>query len=439
METTTPNTYNTRSWVWVCTPESTDNEVVSILACVDTLIVCGLSLWIAFQYDIWLHIGIGALIAPLLLLRTPYSTEKGINWLDQILTKVIDIVEELEGKLTSSNRSKFTQSTLKIISNILLMSTYLVLFVIIGLLSISTRIFATITGLLKHPIITITNIPTNWKRVALYTDFLHPLEIIPGLEAKIAAWKRYKYDFSYHPEIIPVFEVKTLDQFLFSEYFDRIVWEKLKRGNIIDRTISLSALFSILFVYVPVLIYRWSLKSTSVVYVPLIYLSQLSYKPNAPKQRAKQILKQKFQLVWAIGGAIICLTLLPILLATFTNWLANYTIEGSWTRAIINFFTFVPVMERWNVVRLACAIITVLMFVIAKKFIDATQSSSNHNSPVSTFIIDLTDFSLRTLNLIRGIGVLYIITCTLIIFWSKIRDIDWILPTIGQDWFPRLN
>ena len=411
-------THNTRSWVWVCTPQSTTNEIISVLACVDTLIACGLSLWIAFHYDIWLHIGIGALIAPLLLLRTPYSTEKGISWLDQALEKTGDILDYF-----ASNY--FTSKSNSLIDNILTVISILSYLIITSLLSIGIRISATVLGFLKHPIITISYIPTNWKRIALYTDFLHPPEIIPGLESKITTDTEGKYN---------------IDELLFSEYLKEMIWESfIKAKDIFDYIIGLLGLLFILFLYVPALIYRWSLKSTSVVYVPLIYLSQLSYIPDTPEQRAKQILKQKFQLLWAIGGVIICLTLIPILLATFTNWLTDYTIEGSWTRDIINFFTFVPAMERWNVARLACAIITVLMFLIAKKFIDTTQNSSNQNPPVSTFVTDLTDLSLRTLNLIRGAGVLYIITCALIIFWSKIRDIDWILPAIGQDWFPRLN
>ena len=425
METTTPNTDNTRSWVWVCTPESTDNEIISALACIDTLIACGLSLWIAFQYDIWLHIGIGALIAPLLLLRTPYSTEKGISWLDQISNKAINTIGDATGKLSSTlippiqSQSEFIATALALI---ILIPTLVIIFVTLSLLIINIRVFATILGLLKHPVITISNIPTNWKRIALYTDFLHPPEIIPGLESKITAEKKYKF----------------LGDLLFSKYL-KTIWENLKEGDMGERIVGLIALPFTLFLYIPSLIYRWSLKSTSVVYIPLIYLSQLSYKPDTPGQRAEKILKQKLQLVWAIGGVIICLTLIPILLATFTNWPTNYTIEGSWTRDIMNFFTFVPAMERWNIARLTCAIITVLMFIIAKKFIDATQNGSNQTPPISTFITDLTDLSLRTLNLIRGIGVLYIITCALIIFWSKIRNIDWILPAIGQDWFPRLS
>ena len=408
METATSNAYNMRSWVWKCTPESTDNETISILACVDTLTACGLSLWIAFQYDIWLHIGISALIAPLLLLRTPYSIEIGISWLNQTSDKAINVLDKIR-----------VEPTKRVLGDLLLIT----ILIIVGLLSISIRISATVVGLLKHPIITISNIPTNWKRIALYTDFLHPPEIIPGIESKVATEEKHN----------------TLSDLLVSKYIYG-AWTEIEDQNIIRKTILL-LLFLLVFtlLYIPSLIYRWSLKSTSIVYVPLIYFSQLSYKPNTPRNRAEKILKQKFQLIWAIGGVIICLTLVPILLATFTNWLANYIIEGSWARDIMNFFTFVPAMERWNVARLACAIITVLMFVIAKKFIDATQNSSNQTPPISTFITDLTDLSLRTLNLIRGIGVLYIITCALIIFWSKIRDIDWILPAIGQDWFPRLN
>ena len=63
-------------WVWYSTPETAEARIVSVLACVETLVAMAIYAWV-FVYVTKLHLLIAVCVAPFLLLRTPLSTELG--------------------------------------------------------------------------------------------------------------------------------------------------------------------------------------------------------------------------------------------------------------------------------------------------------------------------------------------------------------------------
>ena len=69
-----------KNYVLRSTQESRDNGTTSILAIVETIFFVALTWGIAYYYDFYTHIYTAIAIAPFLLLRTPESTDKAIQW-----------------------------------------------------------------------------------------------------------------------------------------------------------------------------------------------------------------------------------------------------------------------------------------------------------------------------------------------------------------------
>ncbi|MBF0368608.1 MAG: hypothetical protein HQL52_04045 [Magnetococcales bacterium] len=65
---------------WISTDESIAKGEPTVLAIVETLLAICAYWWIAWYYDTHYHLLISITIAPLLLLRSKESTEKGVAW-----------------------------------------------------------------------------------------------------------------------------------------------------------------------------------------------------------------------------------------------------------------------------------------------------------------------------------------------------------------------
>ena len=82
-----------------------------------------------------------------------------------------------------------------------------------------------------------------------------------------------------------------------------------------------------------------------------------------PYIRFNRIIESKAGLIWAVGGAWVLFTIIPIAFATIVNTIATSQESTFIVRELLNYFTFVPTIERWNIVRLACATITIFTYI----------------------------------------------------------------------------
>ncbi len=69
-----------RRWVWFSTPASVEAGKTSVLAVIETLVAIALTISLAIYFKTLTYIAITACIAPFLLLRTPESTQMGVEW-----------------------------------------------------------------------------------------------------------------------------------------------------------------------------------------------------------------------------------------------------------------------------------------------------------------------------------------------------------------------
>ena len=135
------------------TPESALNLEITKLAIVETAVSLALYIGAGFYLGTFQYLTLAVLVAPLMLLRTERSTDWGLR----VYARFSDaVIKEAEGV-------RFVFMT-----------------VVIGLVGMCIRVVATSYCTVQRPLWTLRQIPENWLRQTLCTDFFHPPEIVPG-------------------------------------------------------------------------------------------------------------------------------------------------------------------------------------------------------------------------------------------------------------------
>ncbi len=384
-------------FVWKSDPISVRNGTVSVLAIIETVLAVALSLWVGYKFNYWTHLVISSSVAPLLLLRSEMSNNLGIK-------KFLDIDD---GKYSYDSRGG------KYLTGIVLSIWALIILFLI-------RVYAVIHSLFLIGIRAFTNIPRNWRSVALCVDINHPPEAIAGIEA-------YSID---NPADTRVKEL-TISS-LIDRYISRNRHRPLKIKVL--RTIVYSWVLSCLFI--PSIILRWSIKSSTIVYLPFIFFSKnIGMSAATPYIRFNRIIESKAGLIWAVGGVWGLFTIIPIIFATIINTIATSQESSFIVRELLNYFTFVPTIERWNIVRLACATITIFTYIGAVYCV-------RKNTKIGA--VRLLDTLIKLLDLFRAIGIVYLALCSLLLIWHLFAKIDFssmliVLPEVGKAWLPIIN
>ena len=217
---------------WVSNKESVREGEPSVLAIAETLIAMGLALWIAVHFGTVKHVVIGACIAPFLLLQTDESAVLGIRACQRILGRLFDL---------------FGQSPLPKLILLLLML-------------VPIRVFAIIATVVRSPVAGIRAILRNWWRIAVATDFCRSPQFLP-LPNDSAVVKRLAVVVDAG-DIYPLFsltlgtKIRPIGIQGWNRYF--LAW-------------SSKWLLILPIVGLPAILYRWSLKSTAIIWFPLLW------------------------------------------------------------------------------------------------------------------------------------------------------------------------
>jgi hypothetical protein len=359
---------------------------------------------LGFIIESWLHLAISITLAPLLLLRSKESISIGLE--------------------TASN-IKSTKLSLEYRSEKYFSGICLALWALVVLFSI--RIYAIYKAFCKIGLNIVFNIPTNWRSIALCTDLCFPPEAIAGIENR-----------SFEVEDGDGLREITVASLVHKLKNDHSKRSFLKKNF---RVLVYGLVFLCLFI--PSIILRWSLKSSSIVYLPFIYFSKDVYSPQTkPLDRVKAIVESKLSLIWSIFGVWIGLTILPIFVASFYKTTIDVYCNNIVFYEFLNFFTFTPKIERWNIARLVCATLTIILFCIAlfrlSQLTDETKISSKNSK--SSFL----DSIINIITMIRATNVVYLVFCTAIVVWGIVVNIDFssiqiVMPEIGKSWIPTIE
>ena len=234
-----------KNWVWTSSVESADRLQFSILALVETLMAIGGSFFIWIYYGFYWHIVTGLLVAPLFFLRTKNSEKEALDFFDKYddLLGTIPFIIALFSLIYYIYTSFiFEEYTIAKLSIILLVFLSIGLEAILFFSLLFVKVYFTLINLSSK---SIKNSPINWFKIILSTDTKHPPEILPGIE-------------------------KTTSRHKFTGYSAFVDGYSSPIYNSILKFI----------IFIPAIVYRYSLKSTAWIYLPLIWLIEPQDKQN---------------------------------------------------------------------------------------------------------------------------------------------------------------
>jgi hypothetical protein len=384
------------------TPQSALAGEVTVLAIIETIAATAFSVWLVVHRGTLTHVVIGACVAPFLLLRTEESTIRALRWAEYLreLNYALPRVADLGNKLIG----------------------LALLLLKLGMLTLGIALIRplslAVTALL-HPIISIRAIPENWNRVVLATDFLHAPEILPEAETRDSA-------------------LLSESAFRFSAMLSLLRKQSTQRDSgWIARTVLVLLVGG--FWYVPSLLYRYSLKATALIYLPIIWVlhdsvvgeANFQYKLADIKESQIERLKR-----WYSGFVLVFLVIVPaIVYATEQEWWRKMAIlmQRIHPALIALLSAFLPTMRTgleirgWHLARGINATLTVLLFFWA----------DGKLRQIGRGTFKKTDAAVAKLNLwllARGLLTLYIIGCTLYIVAAAV---NWrSLWPVHIKWFP---
>jgi hypothetical protein len=304
------------------TPESAAKGEITFLAIVETLVAIAISVLLAKALDSGAHIVISTLIAPFLLLRTESSMTRAFNMFDSFfakLTGVVSFIERFYQRLSDERAAA--------VRSFAFVFVWLPLFSLVG---VAVRFMAAAASLISSPRETLLAIPGNWVRIALATDHRHPPELFPGIETAEeapAAARTFRYE-----EIRNQINSGT--------------------GGTVFRKMSLFG------IYAPAVIFRLFLKSTSLIYFPLIWLVDLPLTGkgilSSPLERARR---------W-YASALILIMLSPVVISFPV---VQQTMATARDRAIFTYVLPVNTTDWWHITRVVAVGVTIALWFSARK------------------------------------------------------------------------
>jgi len=394
-----PTQSSAKSFHLYSTVESAEKLEFSVLAAAESVGAVIFSLWLAWYFQTYTHLVVAIVVAPLLLLRTEESVELGLRWFGGFW-EGIDRVAERFAKLTGitdNNKAAgmflsliglifiipllwfivpfhswlliiviyvfsllllFAQAKYRLLDKLEELGGRLVLVVLLVVLVVVFGIVvlvAVVVGslIIKFAATTFTCfqqlllrrsgtclhvIPLNWYRIVLATDMRHPPELLPGIESP-----RYQA------------LIDKLSDVRFGKWMRGLTTQSDVFGKMLVGIIAI-------ILFLPALLYRWSLKSSALFYLPFLWII------GTPARRHRLQLHLDEQLtLWkesalAMIGLIyafivvIFFTALPLFFRIKLQHLAlpqNELID-----LIVPFFMTFE-WEAWHVARLLGALITI--------------------------------------------------------------------------------
>lgn len=360
-----------RRWVLHSNPKTAEDLIISLLAIVETVVAVCVYLWVINRFGTYLHLAVAACIAPFLLLRTELSTYLGLRIYGSIQNATTKILLEY-------SRIRFLKYALVIAD-----------MVTISFFAIFSRIIASIAGVIIHPIRSISRIPDNWIRISLCIDIFHPPELVPGdalLESS---------DSSFNFAAIL-----------------RVLSRTLKRRTINSILFIVTVLIPFIILgFVPALLYRWSIKGTSIIWLPLLWAASPISAINT-EQPEDMIYKQAedvrygllYKMILALSTITMLIGLLKIYLIAEWARLADW-----WQRTMPAFLDHLiaPLyVYPWHITALANSLLAFFLFF----WIDNRVRNPQHYSVQTTAsVMKYTLWIRRLLTLYTSANCLWIV------------------------------
>jgi hypothetical protein len=287
------------------TPKSSLAGEITVLAIIETVVAVSIAICIAVYTGTVIQIVIGCCVAPLLLLRTDESTQMALKWatrfrpLVNFSSKEEKLSDEIDSEAVSfrffephPNSDEFDNESdnesdnddaaedehfgqlwyeyirvvlflILVVPPLALLLSFVIIFVYgaLAVFLLSLRIAATVYCFCTNPKNALTSIPSNWERIVLATDSCHPPEALPGIETADIPHKYALYRFT--------------------GWWDR-VRTTLPKSRGLRIVFGILGLACVAIVFVPPFLFRLSVKATSIIYLPLLFIIYLRWGEELP-------------------------------------------------------------------------------------------------------------------------------------------------------------
>ncbi len=262
--------------------EAKDSETCSYYASIETMIIIVVSLFITISFDTFRWFAISCCIAPLVLLRSEQSLSLGATWFESCFNYVVRL--PLIFRLT------------------------FVLF--LPMISIGIRVVAS----LRHVKNGLWSFPKNWKNTVWSRSVFGKLEFVPGtgtvlqniekLNLPHAAGAVVSFGFIF----LFFLYIGFMDEFVLSPFIEKVVFGIL----VVFLIIGMSFLSSGIVAWIGLMMafsYRFSLKATALIWMPLLFaLNESRYSVSADRL----IALEKSSNTWGLIRAASFLTILAM-------------------------------------------------------------------------------------------------------------------------------
>ena len=405
------NPNNDRTWVWYSTPESVVSKTISLLSFFETAISISIYVWMLSSFGT-LHLVLSAILAPLLLLRTNKSTKLGLSFGLPVLEKLWEFTRKQYWNIDSDNfrSNHFSRKALK--DSLVIWMLMITSATIAGVISIGVRVVATVVILLRHPIESISSIPKNWWRYVACIDIFHPPQLLPGvLECSDnTLFKRYPLSMGMLTSskvAVTMVHICGPEIPLYVSNDQRIV-----------------GFYK--FFYIPSILYRWSLKGSSLIYSPLLWVANSLSNKDLWVQ-IDEILHLKINKIIRVYSLIILLFLFS---KAFFSTLWNsflVSLPSINDRVLMEAFIVPNSFPYWQIASgINASLAWVLLIVLDYAWLKH-QRAAHVSVRIYSVIIKIFSF-------IRTVLSIYTIAITIYIAVTLYGYIE--LPQIENKWFP---
>lgn len=400
---------------WISNRATIAKGEISILALIETILSVALLSVLSLWFDSLKWFAVASFVAPLLLLKTPESVKKGIQWIKNFtvwpllfLTSFILFI----GISFWLVGIKFILIAL-IFPGVLLAGTA-------GAVFLSIRFVAVLISVVRHPRSCLAAIPGNWMRIVLATDFATPPEFLPG-------WHR-KVDFNPFPKAFH--GLRGMHEWGPADFFGQDYIGQFFRGSIYRRWACISAG---ILLYAMSAAHRLAVKATSLIYLPLIWIARKgTMRPPNLHFFFIDYLKDDWRRLQLYVSVALLLALMGKI--AFMFYMQNF-IEFWNSNAMARFFKILVVPHEiplWQAATGCNCLITISMWFYAKKTKRLLDTGRGPSPSTTISLLQIVAF-------ISSMLVVYTIACTLIIIGKNgdiLHTLRRLLGFFGHDFFP---
>jgi hypothetical protein len=365
---------------WMSTHDTIREERISVLALAETVVAIGLSVWIYFHFSSLSQIAISAALAPFLLLRTPNSTKQALDIAAVTIRAIVHLFyERILSRLLIP--TSFGATVVTAITGMLLIILSILLFLV---LTLAIKIGVSVYNAATRPVESIAAIPSNWRRVVLCTDSATIPEILAGIE-----------EYNEKDNVLGIFRLSNISAGMIHS----------------DTQADILVLFSFLFlivVYIPSILYRWSLKCTALLWSPLLYVFKPMGRNENPARIARGIIDLgSYKIARGYAAIVMLLFLCKVYIWLYFDRFADQfeIVPGS---VIISSYLVPRSIAVWHIAAVTNACLTWWLYIRATRYLHESNSEDGEQKR------NIEQYFIRIF-IIRNILAVYTALCILYI------------------------